>query len=159
MLKNRLIEKSLEAECIRKELKGWWHDDIKSSKSKENILEKSCIRSAESSLTVSLQDICSNTIKRVQNRNAGLAKGYRNKKMTPLDVEERKKLIGSVMKLATYEESLRILERFEELEKSNKKSQTPSGSNSFRINARFSSNLERRTLKPSMRYGLTLSIE
>lgn len=143
-----MLEKSLEAECLRKELKAWWHDDIKMDKSKENILEDSRIKPVESSLTRSLQDISSNTIKRDLNGSVGLSKGYTDKKMKrvmPLGVEERKQLIGSVTKLATYEESLRILERFEELEKSNKKSQTPTGLNSFRFNGR--------TMKPSMRYG------
>lgn len=148
-MKNRLLvlEKSIETEGPRKELKAWWLDDITYGKIKENIGEPR-IRPVESPLAVSLHELGSKSMRTVLNRGAVSPKEHSERKLKkgiPLGTEERRLLIGSVTKLATYDQSLKILERFEELERSNKKSQTPSGSNSLRLSTNFSR-------KSSMRY-------
>jgi len=184
-LKDQLVEKDLELKYLKDELKDWWHDDLKNSKNvqfKENLVNND---QSNETLGVSPDKIGEQKMKNLKQRTStknstgsftiksSTAYPAGKKGLVPQGLEHNKfkdLQIGSVQ----YNNSLKILEKLEGIEKNKKKleplnigkgdetskkddEKRPSSvrqknsKNNEKFKLRFSTTLDQGSLKPNTR--------
>lgn len=173
-MKSKLAEKSHEIESLKCELRDKRSEGVSlgGSPSKENQVQNGQTRYGGGHPTTLLnRDISGKSLKPIsmgKSTVAGIERQNSDVKMKKqLSLGSEKKMSDMMQHQAHYEESLRILERFEEIEKSKKKlepikkevkverpasvkNKTKPNNEKFKI--RFSNNLEQGSLKANTRY-------
>ena len=126
VLKDQLVEKDMELKCLKDELKDWWHDDLKSGKSvqfKENLVNN---EQTNQNIRVTSPDRDGEqklrTLKQRGGKSTGASFTIKNSKksLVPQSLEHNKFKEMHVASVQ-YNNSLKILEKFESIEKSKKK--------------------------------------